>query len=78
MTTKIADHQRQVVVNDSSRIGGVSYNIERAEMIVTFVRGGSYRYDSVPAQVFGQLISAESVGKEFDKLITGRYAGVKI
>ncbi len=45
----------------------------KGTLMVTFVNGKLYRYDSVGAHIFAQLITADSIGKKFHELVRGKY-----
>jgi hypothetical protein len=45
----------------------------KGTLTVTFVNGKRYRYDSVGAHIFTQLITADSIGKKFNELVRGKY-----
>jgi hypothetical protein len=60
---------RFVTIDDSSHILNVAYDVEKQVMYVQFASGSIYRYDSVHADVFGQVVSADSVGIAFNELV---------
>jgi len=62
----------------SSQIDTMNYDKEKEEMEVVFQRGGKYRYSGVPWEVWDELISAESTGKAFHRLIKGKYSFIKL
>lgn len=49
----------------SSNIKNVAYDSEAQEMVVTFVRGGSYAYPGVTEEKALQLANAPSAGSLF-------------
>jgi hypothetical protein len=57
----------------SSTIREVKYDLAKEELIITFKNNAQYLYEGVPPEVFKGLISADSVGKYFDKEIKGKY-----
>jgi hypothetical protein len=69
---------REVVVNDSDNISGLGYDPEDLKLVVSFKDGSLYEYRRVPHSAFGELVSANSVGKHFHALIRQTYKGVKV
>lgn len=69
---------RRVTVTDSSNIKSVGYAPRSKTLYVAFMHSGSYSYFNVPSIVFGELVSAESVGKHFSQFVRGRYQERKI
>ena len=59
---------------ESSNIAAVGYDRERSLLFIRFVKGGTYQYDSVPIQVYVDLMNADSVGKFFHANIRHVYA----
>lgn len=53
----------------SSNIAAIGHDPINLTLTVEFRNGSRYRYDSVPVDVFDQLIKADSVGSAFHKLI---------
>jgi hypothetical protein len=43
------------------------------DLVVTFKSGARYRYHNVPILVFIQLISSDSVGETFNKIVRNNY-----
>lgn len=60
---------RIVNLDDSSHITQIAYNLETQVMHVRFLSGMVYRYDKVHPDVFGQIVSADSVGAAFSELV---------
>lgn len=60
---------RQVTIDDSSQIKMVLYDPVNQQMSVSFTNGDNYVYDKVPHSVFGELISADSVGEFFSQYV---------
>lgn len=59
---------------NSSNLFATDYDEDRNILIVTFrnadgTAGGKYAYEGVPADVHGSLLTAESAGAAFHKLI---------
>lgn len=55
-----------------------AYDGSQALLQLSFRNGTSYRYSDVPAEVYDQLLLAESKGKYFNLHIRNRYAHSKI
>ena len=55
-----------------------AYDGSQALLQLSFRNGTSYRYSDVPAEVYDQLLLAESKGKYFNLHIRNRYAYTKI
>ena len=55
-----------------------AYDRSQALLQLSFRNGASYRYSDVPAEVYDQLLLAESKGKYFNLHIRNRYAYTKI
>ncbi len=51
----------------SSNIAAVGWEDEVLE--VTFIKGGKYRYNGVPEEIYKLLLNADSVGKAFHRYI---------
>ena len=62
----------------SSVISEIGYAREGGELIVTFINGKSYVYDSVPPNVFDEFMNAQSKGSYFDTAIRDRYSGREV
>lgn len=60
----------------SSNIKGVSRTGN--DLLVKFNSGAIYEYKDVPEEVFDALLSAESVGKYFNKEIKGKFTFRKL
>lgn len=69
---------RRVRVDDSSQIEEVAYDIEALKLRISFKTGASYIYQRVPASVFGELVSAHSIGKFFAKYVRNEYSTERI
>lgn len=65
---------RFVRITDSSNINNIDYEPYDQTMRVTFKSGITYTYHDVSASVFGEIISAESVGTTLSKLALKGYA----
>jgi KTSC domain len=63
----------------SSRLlEAAAYDRSQALLQLSFRNGTSYRYSDVPAEVYDQLLLAESKGKYFNLHIRNRYVYTKI
>lgn len=62
----------------SSLLEDAVYDRSRALLELSFWSGVRYRYLDVPAEVYDQLLRAESKGKYFNVHIRNRYAYTKI
>ena len=64
---------------ESSNLAAVGYDKEAECLKVTFKSGASYIYENVPAGVWTDILSADSVGSIFHKLvIKGGYSYAKV
>lgn len=62
----------------SSNIKEIGYNNESKELYVTFARGATYRYDSVPEVVYNQLKNSSSKGSFVNVNIARIYKFTKV
>lgn len=53
----------------SSNISSIGYDKEKSRLCVQFNNGKVYEYTGVPQETFVDLITSESHGKSFNKLI---------
>ena len=58
---------------DSTCLRSVGYSPMRRQMELEFLHGGAYRYRGIPQSVYSELRNAESLGKYFQKNISGKY-----
>ena len=58
---------------DSSFIEAVCYNVADKELAVVFSAGTTFIYRDVPAHVAKNVIDADSIGHEYDRLVKSRY-----
>lgn len=49
----------------SSNLAAVGYNAERYELVIAFLDGSIYRYESVPPEEYRDLMRADSHGEYF-------------
>jgi hypothetical protein len=54
---------------ESSAVAGIGYDIEAEEAYVKYLGGGLYVYEGVPAEVFEDLMHAESKGAFVNAMI---------
>lgn len=53
----------------SSNIAALGFEPERKVMTVQFNSGTKYEYSNVEEDLFQEILTAESVGRAFDKLV---------
>ena len=58
---------------NSSRIKSVEYNDSTEVLSIQFVKGGNYKYYSVPEEIYKGLIKSNSPGNYFDMFIKLKY-----
>lgn len=58
---------------ESSHIRQFGYAEDAAALFIRFVNGSLYRYSGVPSTVYEGLLSAESKGKAFHRLVKDQY-----
>ncbi len=54
---------------ESSSLTRLKYNRDTLELLVEFKGGAQYLYQSVPVGTFTDLLTADSIGSAFHKLI---------
>ncbi|MBD2576940.1 lysine--tRNA ligase [Oscillatoria sp. FACHB-1406] len=59
--------------NTSTAIHAVDYDAEKKILRVTFERGGTYKYNDVPAEVYKELKETPSVGQYFNTHIRDKF-----
>lgn len=59
----------------SSNIQAIGHIADQLRLFVTFKSGQTWEYAGVSADVFNQMLNAESVGKFFSASIRGHYEG---
>ena len=57
------------VIVDSSLLKSLGYDGGTSTLEVEFHNGAVYTYDGVPEEVYSEVMSAESVGKAFNRLV---------
>lgn len=61
-------------VTGSTRISGMGYDPAAQRLVLTFHSSqAAYVYDGVPAEVHQSLAEAESIGKAFGALVSGKF-----
>ena len=79
LTESLRHYQSPPLIHvDSSSIAAVGYNPLARILLVQFHNGGRYRYDEVPPEVFEHLLSAESIGQFFLRVIRGNYTFTRL
>jgi lysyl-tRNA synthetase class 2 len=63
---------------NSSRIKSVDYNESTEVMTIDFVKGGKYKYFSVPESIFKSFVISKSPGNFFDNFIKGKFVYKKV
>lgn len=63
---------------ESTTLWKISYEADRAVMLIEFRDRSCYRYEGVPTEVHDQLRNAPSKGAYFNQAIRGRYAYQRI
>ena len=64
---------REPIAQESSLIKSMGYDEETFELEVEFKNGKVYLYEQVPVQVYNSLAMADSVGKQFHRLVKPVY-----
>jgi hypothetical protein len=62
----------------SSSLNAATYQDQNAFLELEFRSGATYRYSGVPAQVYQELLRAESKGLYFNQHIRNRFTFTKI
>jgi lysyl-tRNA synthetase class 2 len=70
--------KRKIIVENSSSINSIEYDIPKARLVVEFKAGSKYMYAAVPADVADDLFNAESKGKHFAAHIKDKFVTEKI
>lgn len=65
-------------INGSSRITSIEYDPDSKELVINYVKGGSYRYFNVPQKEFNEFNDAESVGVQCTLFLDRGYKFEKI
>jgi hypothetical protein len=63
--------ERQPV--SSTIVASIGYDKASAMLEVEFVSGAVYQYFEVPAQVYLEVVSGESIGKAMTSAVIGRF-----
>jgi hypothetical protein len=59
---------------DSSMLASAGYDPERRTLVVLFNSGRAYEYYDVPAEVYQELLAADSKGGYMNENVIGTYA----
>lgn len=62
----------------SSHIESVGHDPRTETLRITYKTGDAYDYQPVPAEVYGAILAAESVGQIVNKVIKPNYEGKKV
>ena len=65
-------------VTGSSRITSIEYDPNSKELVINYVKGGSYKYFDVPQKEFDEFKDAESVGVQCTLFLGRGYKYEKI
>jgi hypothetical protein len=57
---------------DSENIKIISYSYDSNVLLVSFNTGAEYRYYKVPVDVWSDVVSAQSIGRAFNKFVSRR------
>jgi hypothetical protein len=63
---------------ESSAVATVGYSKRLRALEIEFKRGGTYRYLDVPAEVYRQLLAAESKAGFYNRYVRGKYESVYV
>lgn len=66
------------IIVESSCIHAVDYKPKERILEVSFTSGTTYRYDSVPQEVYDGLLAADSKGRYLRQHIIGSYPAEKL
>lgn len=73
----IVSHIRRAAV-ESSVIAAVGYSKRLHALEIEFRNGFIYRYEHVAADVYRELLSAESKARYYDQNVRGKYHSVRV
>ena len=62
----------------SSNIDSIAYDETDDSLYVLFKKGACYKYDSVPKQVYDEMLSSTSVGKYYQEYVSGKYTSTRV
>lgn len=65
------------MVCDSTLLKAAAYHTQFGVLELTFHSGDGYHYFGVPAQIYNQLLRAESKGRYFNSQIRNRFKFTK-
>lgn len=63
------DYDRKVIIHDSENVDEIYYSYDGKEMVVRFFSSATYRYSNVSPEIFGLVVSSESVGVTLRQLV---------
>ena len=63
------DYDRKVIVHDSENVDEIYYSYDGKEMVVRFFTSATYCYSNVSPEIFGLVVSSESVGVTLRQLV---------
>lgn len=66
----------EITPSRSGMIKKLSYN--EGELVITFEKGGEYKYKDFPKEAFNDLINSESIGKHFHAHIKNKFESEKL
>jgi hypothetical protein len=62
---------------DSTLLHSVGYDPQKKSLLIKFLKGGLYRYNGVPHEVYEELLYGSSAGKFFLTRIKNQYPTTK-
>lgn len=62
----------------SSNIDSIAYDETDDSLYVLFKKGACYKYDSVPKQVYDEMLSSASVGNYYRQFVSGQYVSTRV
>lgn len=65
-------------ITRSSMLSHMEYDPEKKELVLTFSKGGMYKYFDVPKAIYDGLLGADSIGKYFLAAIKSRFEEEKL
>lgn len=68
----------RLVISGSSRITSIEYDPTSKELVINYVKGGSYKYFEVPQKEFDEFNNSESVGVQCTLFLGRGYKYEKI
>lgn len=68
----------QMIAVSSSSVAEIGYGQKKKALVVRFKNGGVYIYQSVPQQIFTNMLNASSKGSFLDSDVKNVYSFLKI